>query len=114
MHDRAPEIAAMQDNFWPRRKNRRAIALLCLVLVCLFAGISAVHEHAFPSPGTSVSQAAAPCELCAIAFQAALLFALLLLLLHVVSVATPSPADPKSKSQFRGTCVWSRPPPLCF
>jgi hypothetical protein len=109
MHHRAP---ATKYDFWRWRKGRFAVALLCLVLVCLFAGISAVHAHPFSQDGTSFSQAAAPCELCAVAFQAALLFAILLLCLHSVSVTAPLPADPTSKSQFRGFSLWSRPPPI--
>lgn len=95
------------------RKSRFAVAFLCLLLVCLFAGISAGHAHPFPDQGTSLAPAAAPCELCAVAFQPSLLFAIVLLCLHSVSVTAPSSADPKSKSQFRGTSLWSRPPPIC-
>src|SRR5664280_1398129 len=113
MHHRAPAtLQVMKYDSWRWRKSRFAVAFLCLVLVCLFAGISAVHAHPFSQHGTSLSQAAAPCELCAVAFQPALLFAILLLCLHAVSVNAPSPADPKSKSQFRGTSLWSRPPPI--
>jgi hypothetical protein len=115
MHDWAPAtVQATKYDSRRWRKSRCAVALLCLVLVCLFAGISVVHEHAFPSSGTSVSQIAAPCELCAVAFQAALLFAILLLCLHCVSVAASAAANPKSKSQYSGTSVWSRPPPFLF
>jgi hypothetical protein len=75
MHHRAPATPqATRYDSWRWRKGRFAVALLCLVLVCLFAGISAVHAHPFSQPGTSLSQAAAPCELCAVAFQPALLF----------------------------------------
>jgi hypothetical protein len=113
MHHRAPAtLQAMKYDSWRWRKSRCAVALLCLVLVGLFAGISAAHAHPFSQHGTSLSQAAGPCELCAVAFRAALLFAILLLCLHSVSVTAPSPADPKSKSQFRGTSLWSRPPPI--
>jgi hypothetical protein len=113
MHLRAPAtLQAIKYDSRRWRKSRFAVAFLCLVLMCLFAGISAVHAHPFSPHGTSLSPVAAPCELCAVAFQPALLFAILLLCLHSVSVAAPSPADTKSKSQFRGTSLWSRPPPI--
>jgi hypothetical protein len=97
-----------------RQNGRRAVAVVCLLLVCLLAGISAVHAHALPVAGKSIRPVAAPCELCAVAFKAALLFAIFFFLLHIVSITDQAFADPKPKSQFLGTYVWSRPPPLQF
>jgi hypothetical protein len=96
------------------RNHRRAIAIVCLALVCFFAGVAAVHQHALPSAGTLITESGAPCELCAVAFQAAIVFAIQFLLLHVIRSAAPAASDPKSKSKFRGTSILFRPPPFTF
>jgi hypothetical protein len=113
MGKRAPAQRGLAA-YLQRCELRRAIAALCLVLVCLFAGISAAHQHVALGPGTSISASNAPCELCAVAFQTALVFVLCFFLVRLIFAARPLPADPKSKSQFVGTSVLFRPPPFLF
>jgi hypothetical protein len=105
---------ALTHSLFRWRDHRRAIAIVCLALVCFFAGVAAVHQHALPSAGTSITESGAPGELCAVAFQAAIVFAIQFLLLHVIRFAAPAASDPKSKSKFRGTSIFFRPPPFVF
>lgn len=96
------------------RDTRAAVAVLCLLLVCYFAGISAGHNHALPQTSAVLAQSATPCALCAVAFQGVLLFTVPLLVLHSLSVPRERSADPKSKSTFTGTSIFFRPPPSSF
>jgi hypothetical protein len=93
-----------------RRQWRRFVSVLCIVLVCLFAGVSAGHTHALPQAGTALVHNA-PCELCAVAFQAAVVLTLLLLTLSITRGPRASSPDPRSKSQFAGFAIYFRPPP---
>jgi hypothetical protein len=111
MHQRS-QLFLPRNHCTRWQKGRCAVACVCLVMVCLLAGISAVHAHPMPSAGTAISRSGEPCELCAVAVQAALLFAILFLLLHLlIAVADRVLADPQPKSQFLGSSLWSRPPP---
>ncbi len=91
--------------------GRSAFVALCILLVCLLAGVSAGHLHSLPGAETSLVQSSAPCELCAVAYQNALGIAFYLFALHLVQQLTPTPSDPKSKSQFAGSSIFFRPPP---
>ncbi len=113
MRKRAPANTGARK-YALRRDGRCAVAVLCLALVCLFAGISAAHQHAFPGTEAEFSASGGPCELCAVAIQAAIVFAVGFFLLHALAAARPLPAAAKSKSHFSGTSVFFRPPPFLF
>lgn len=91
---------------------RRALVVLCILLICVLAGFSSGHMHPLANPDTALVQNNAPCELCAIAFQSAIILIYLFFALHLVEQLTPPQSDPKSKSRFAGSSIFFRPPPF--
>jgi hypothetical protein len=99
-------------NLFCRSRDRRAVAVLCLLLVCLFAGISATHQHSLNDSDSFVAGHSSVCEVCATALQAAVIVAVLLLLLHRVAAQVPRTPRQRPLVSFDQTTLFCRPPPF--
>ena len=99
-------------NYIQKQGGRRLIALVCLFLVCFFAGFAAAHQHALDDTAGISASKTLVCELCATAFQTAVVIALLLSLLHPVAQPTPDQPELIALLSVEQAPLFSRPPPV--
>jgi hypothetical protein len=91
----------------PRKRGKRAIAILCMFLVVLFTAVEATHAHS-----SSTVSAGSGCAICVSVHANAPAISYYSLLTAFQVEFLPSPYEVEGKDFSRELSLFIRPPPV--